>query len=226
MYYHDPFLPLIFIALGFALWAQWQVKSTFEKYSAIEAKEKIAAAEVARRILDRNGLKNIPIERAAGELTDNYDPRKKTLNLSSKVYDSFSISAYGIAAHEAGHALQHSKAFKPLIFRNNFYPVASFGSNLAIPLFFIGILFSLPGLMDAGIILFSLAVIFSVITLPIEFNASKRALVALQENGILTTEELPGAKSVLSAAALTYVAATTMAVLQLLRLLFLRNQRD
>jgi Zn-dependent membrane protease YugP len=225
-YYNDPFLPLIFIALGFALWAQWKVKSSYEKYQNIDAQAGLTAAEVARKILDSKGLKDIPVERMAGELTDNYDPRAKVLNLSAGVYDSASLAAYGIAAHEAGHAIQHANAFVPLKLRNNFFPVAALGSNLAIPLFFGGLLFSFPILMDLGIVLFALAVCFSIITLPVEFDASNKAILLLKENNFLQEAELPAARQILSAAALTYLAATLMALLQLLRLFFLRNSRD
>jgi Zn-dependent membrane protease YugP len=226
MYFNDPLMPLIFIALAFSFWAQWKVKATYERYAKIEATQGMTAADVARAILDAANVVDVKIERIAGELSDNYDSRTNVLHLSTGVHDSSSIAAYGIAAHEAGHAIQHAKAFKPLKFRNGIYPVASLGSNLAIPMFFVGVLFSFPSLMDLGIICFSLAVVFSVITLPVEFDASKRALVLLKSNGMLTTQELSGAKSVLSAAALTYLAATLMAVLQLLRLFFLRNSRN
>lgn len=218
-------LLLIFITLGFSFWAQWKVKANYQKFSTVAASYGLTAGALAKKLLEKNGLK-IPVKAISGELTDNYDPVKKELNLSEGVYGSSSIAAYGIAAHEVGHALQHAKAFAPLMLRNTIYPVANLGSNLAMPLFFIGIFLSLPMFMDLGIIFFAGAVFFSVITLPVEFDASKRALLALNDGGYLNSNELPAARKVLDAAALTYLAATLMAVLQLIRLLVLRNSRD
>ncbi len=223
----DGFLMLlIFVALGFSLWAQWKVHSNYKKFSAVTASYGITAGELARKILNNNSLSAIPVNAIAGELSDNYDPLKKELNLSAGVYSSTSIAAYGIAAHEVGHALQHAKAFAPLMLRNMFYPIANIGSGLAIPLFFAGMIFSFPLFMDMGILFFAAAVFFSIITLPVEFDASHRALVALGDSGYLNTNELPLARKVLGAAALTYLAATLMAVLQLIRLLVLRNSRE
>jgi Zn-dependent membrane protease YugP len=169
------------------------------------------------------------VERVAGRLSDHYDPRKRVLRLSEGVYASNSLAALGIAAHEAGHAIQHGKGYAPLHLRNLIYPAASFGSTLAFPLFFIGFIFSTrqgPSLlMDIGILLFAVAVVFSVLTLPVEFDASRRAMAMLREGSYLTSEELTGARRVLSAAALTYVASTAMAILQLLRLILLRDRR-
>lgn len=216
----------IFFALGFSFWAQWKVKSTYERYAKVNAKAGLSGAEVAEKILNRQGIGSVPVRETPGELTDHYDPLKKTLNLSSDIYRSGSIAAYGIAAHEAGHAIQHNKAYWPLAFRNSFFPAANIGSNFAVPLFIAGMFFSLPFLMDIGIIFFAFAVVFSFVTLPVEFDASKRAIGLLQQDKFLSTAELKGAQEVLSAAALTYVAATAMAVLQLLRLLAMRNSRD
>lgn len=216
----------IFFALGFSFWAQWKVKSTYERYAKVNAKAGLSGAEVAEKILNRQGIGSVPVRETPGELTDHYDPLKKTLNLSSDIYRSGSIAAYGIAAHEAGHAIQHNKAYWPLAFRNSFFPAANIGSNFAVPLFIAGMFFSLPFLMDLGIIFFAFAVVFSFVTLPVEFDASKRAIGLLQQDKFLSTAELKGAQEVLSAAALTYVAATAMAVLQLLRLLAMRNSRD
>jgi hypothetical protein len=179
--------------------------------------------------MQTGGAGEVTIEKVAGKLTDHYDPRKRVLRLSEGVYDSSSIAALGIAAHEAGHALQHAEGYAPLSLRNAIYPVASIGSTLAFPLFFIGFLMSSKGpsiLMDIGILLFSGAVVFSVLTLPVEFNASKRAVALLGERGFLRADELDGARKVLSAAALTYVASTAMAAMQLLRMFFLRQSRD
>lgn len=227
MYYtNDYFMPLILCALVFSFWAQWRVKSAYAKYSKINAKKGFSGAEVAAEILKFSAIKNVSVHKIPGEITDNYDPRKRELNLSSGIYDSGSLAAYGIAAHEAGHAIQHNRAYWPLVFRNSFFPAANLGSNLAVPLFFAGIFFSFPLLMDLGIVFFSFAVAFSIITLPVEFDASRRAVAVLKQNKFLSASELTGAKEVLSAAALTYVAATAMAFLQLLRLLALRNSRD
>ncbi|MDR2429111.1 MAG: zinc metallopeptidase [Candidatus Margulisbacteria bacterium] len=226
MYYfgNDPFFLLIIVTLGLSLLAQWKVQSTYARYAKVAAARGLAAEEVARQILSHYGV-SIPIQQVAGNLTDHYDPRRKTLNLSSGVYGSRSIAAYGIAAHEAGHAIQHAKAYSPLMFRNWFYPVAALGSNLGPWLFIIGIFAGVAQLIDLGIIFFAAAVIFSIVTLPVEFDASRRAISALRSDAYLSTTELRGAKNVLDAAALTYVAATLMAVLQFVRLLFLRNSR-
>ncbi len=227
MYYgYDPYFLPIILALIFSFWAQWKVKSTYEHYSKVQAQSGLSAAEVARKILDQYGLKEVPVKQIAGELSDNYDPRSKELNLSAGVYNSSSIAALGIAAHEAGHAIQHARVYLPLKARNAIFPVANIGSNLAIPFFFLGLFLSLPPLMTIGIWFFVFAVVFSVITLPVEFNASSRAINILEENNFLTADDLLGARKVLSAAAMTYLAATLMALLQLLRMLFLRNSRD
>lgn len=209
-----------------ALYAQFKVKSTFDKYSKVAASRGLTGAEVGRKLLDAAGLRSVPVQSVAGELTDHYDPRDKTLHLSQPVHDSNSVAAIGVVAHEVGHAIQDVQSYAPLALRNNFVPVANLGSQLAIPLFFLGIILSYPLLMDIGIIAFSLAVAFQVITLPVEFNASSRAIKILSDGGYLTSSEIPLAKSVLNAAALTYVAATAVAVLNLIRLLMLRGRRD
>lgn len=220
---------LLIPPLLLALYAQQKVRNTYRQYSQVTSASRISGAEVARRILQSSGASHVAIERAKGKLSDHYDPRKKKLRLSEGVHDSSSLAALGIAAHEAGHALQHHQGYMPLHIRNGIYPVASFGSSLAFPLFFFGFLFSRNGpsiLMDIGILLFAGAVVFSLLTLPVEFNASKRALVLLKEGGYLRGKELDGAQRVLSAAALTYVAATAMAAMQLLRMFLLRGSRD
>jgi len=209
-----------------ALYAQFKVQSTFAKYSKVASAKGLTGAEVGRQLLNDAGLKSVPVQEVAGELTDHYDPRDKTLHLSRPVYGSNSVAAVGVVAHEVGHAMQDSKAYAPLAIRNNLVPAANLGSQLAIPLFFMGLLFSFPMLMDIGIIAFSLAVAFQVITLPVELNASSRAIKVLADGNYLTSEEIPMARSVLNAAALTYVAATAMAVLNLIRLLALRGRRD
>lgn len=221
---------LLIPPLILALYAQARVKSTYSRYSQVGAASHLTAAQVARQILDTRGAQNVAVEKIPGQLSDNYDPRKKVLRLSEGVYDSSSLAALGIAAHEAGHAIQHHDGYSPLAIRNAIYPVASLGSTLAFPLFFIGFIFSQKHgpsvLMDLGILLFAGAVLFSVVTLPVEFNASRRALVVLEERGYLNQVEMVGARKVLSAAALTYVAATAMAVMQLVRMLLIRDSRD
>ena len=224
--YYDPTFILLIPAIILALYAQFKVQSTYAKMSQVRSNKGLTGAEVGRKLLDRNGLNNIGIEMIPGNLTDNYDPRDKKLHLSEGVYANDSIAAFGIVAHEVGHAVQDQKAYAPLKIRAGLVPVANIGSQLAIPLFFIGLIFSAPKLMDIGIILFSIAVAFTVITLPVEFNASRRAVAMLSDSGYVTEDELPLAKRVLDAAALTYVAATAMAVLNLIRLLALRGSRN
>ncbi|MDR1996955.1 MAG: zinc metallopeptidase [Candidatus Margulisbacteria bacterium] len=214
----------ILVVLAFSFLAQWLVNSTYKKYSKIKAAKGLTAEQVAEKILAYHKVQ-IPIKQTAGQLTDNYDPRTRTLNLSSGVYGADSIAAYGIAAHEAGHAIQHARAFLPLQLRNNFWPVANFGSNLGPWLFILGLFLQFDLLIDAGIIFFAFAVLFSLITLPVELDASRRAVLALSGGRLLTAGELTGAKKVLSAAALTYLAATLMAILEMLRFLALRNSR-
>ena len=221
---------LVIPPLILALYAQARVRSAYGRYSKVMASSRLTASQLARQILDTRGARDVTVEKIPGQLSDHYDPRKKVLRLSEGVHDSSSLAALGIAAHEAGHAVQHHEKYAPLAIRNAIYPVASIGSTLAFPLFFIGfILGQKQGptwLMDAGIFLFFGAVLFSVITLPVEFNASKQALAVLGERGYLNREEMVGARKVLSAAALTYVAATAMAVMQLVRMLLIRNSRD
>ncbi|MCJ7680058.1 MAG: zinc metallopeptidase [Candidatus Aminicenantes bacterium] len=229
MFFWDWSIFLVIPPFILAIYAQSRVKNTYAKFSRIPAASRITGAEAARRILSASAAGNVPVERTKGRLSDHYDPRKKVLRLSEGVHDSQSLSALGIAAHEAGHAIQHAQGYVPLQLRNTLFPVANLGSTLAFPLFFIGFLFSRNGpsiLMDIGILLFAGAVVFSVLTLPVEFDASKKAMVLLRDTGFLRGEELNGAKSVLSAAALTYVASTAMAAMQLVRMFILRGSRD
>lgn len=229
MFYFDYTFWLLIPALIFAFYAQSRVKSTFARYSQVSSASRLTAAQCVAEILRNSPASEVSLERVPGHLTDHYDPRKKVLRLSDSVYNSTSIAALGVAAHEAGHAIQHAQKYSFLMLRNAFYPVASIGSNLAFPLFFIGLIFSSGGariLMDIGILLFSAAVLFTVITLPVEFDASRRALAILRERGFLNAAELNGARSVLKAAAMTYVASTAMAALQLLRMIILRQSRD
>lgn len=227
MFFWDYTFFLLIPPLILALYAQQKVKSTYKKFSTKLSSSRISGADLARQILRSSGA-DVKVGKTRGQLTDHYDPRKKVLCLSEGVFGNSSISALGIAAHETGHALQHQSGYVPLQIRNAIYPLASFGSSLAFPLFFIGFIFSRQGpsiLMDIGILLFAGAVVFSVLTLPVEFNASNRALVMLGEGGYLNKDELYQARKVLSAAALTYVAATAMAAMQLLRLFLLRGSR-
>lgn len=227
MFFDSTFFLLI-PPLILALYAQSRVKGAYRKYSQVFASSRISGARAAHELLQAAGAGNVKIEKHPGELTDHYDPRKRVLRLSQGVHDSTSIAALGIAAHEAGHALQHHTHYQPMHLRSLVYPVASLGSTLAFPLFFVGFIFSKEGpsiLMDIGILLFAGAVLFSLITLPVEFNASKRALALLQERRFLTATEMTGARKVLGAAALTYVASTGMAAMQLLRMFLLRQSR-
>lgn len=215
-------------AMFFAMYAQNKVKSAYAHYSRLYPAGKLTGAQVARLLLDNAGLEQVKVLQVEGRLTDHYDPRSKVVRLSAPIYGDSSLASLGIAAHEVGHALQHDHDYLPLSIRNSFVPLAGFGSQAAFPLFLIGFFFGGGGLsvfMDIGIALFLFAVLFQVITLPVEFNASSRALVLLQDGGYLRGEELSGAKKVLNAAALTYVAALAVALAQFFRLLMLRNRR-
>lgn len=235
----DPTFVLLIPAVLFAFWAQWKVQSTYAKYSKVGTRSGLNGAQVAQRILrDANiQVSNDPmsypgqaacgLEAIPGHLTDHYDPRARTLRLSEEVYGGNSIAALGIAAHEVGHAIQHAKMYGPLMLRNIVYPVCNVGSTLAWPLFLVGLFIpSFRILLPLGIALFLFAVFFTILTLPVEFNASRRALHNLAGGGYLTTDELAGARKVLSAAALTYVAAAAMAVLQLIRMLIIARGRN
>lgn len=224
---YDPTMVILIPALLLAFYAQSRVRSTFARYSRVTLARPITGSQAARQILDDAGLSDVSIERIGGQLGDHYDPRKRVLRLSGEVYDHPSVAAVGVAAHEAGHAIQHQHGYVPLAFRNAIVPVAQFGSNAAFILFLAGFFFQVTGLMDLGILLFGAAVLFQVVTLPVEYNASGRALAILAGNGIVNTREREGVREVLNAAALTYLAAALMAVLQLARLLILRgNRRD
>lgn len=227
----DPTYIIVIPGIILTLWAQAKVKSAFSKYSRVGAHSGVTGAEVARQILTSSGVHNVSIEPVRGQLTDHYDPQAGVLRLSDGVYDSRSIAALGIAAHEAGHAVQHAVNYPALALRTAIAPAAATGSQLGIWIFMIGLIAAWFAngplwIMDAGIILFGVAVVFTLITLPVEFNASKRALAVLAKGGYLTSEEIPHAKAVLDAAAWTYVAAAATAVLTLLRLLILRGRRD
>lgn len=228
----DPTYILVIIGAIICLAASAKVQSTFKKYSRVRSMSGMTGAQAAQRILNAAGIHDVIIQPIHGNLTDHYDPRNKTLSLSDSVYGSASVAAVGVAAHECGHAIQHSKSYAPLSIRGALVPVANLGSTLAWPLIIIGLLFSRNSgsvLITAGIICFSLAVLFQLVTLPVEFNASRRALSMLGDTGILGSDEIKDTRKVLSAAALTYVASAASAILQLLRLIILfggRGRRD
>ncbi len=226
MFFWDPTFILILPALVLALWAQNKVRRAYAEFSRVPAMRGRTGAEVATEILRYNGITDVSVEETEGMLSDHYDPRSKTLRLSTENYRSRSIAAVSVAAHEVGHAIQHAQAYAPLQLRHAILPVSNIGSTLAFPLFIIGLFVAYRPLMDIGILLFSAAVVFQLVTLPVEFNASHRALKQLETYGLLERSELPAARKVLSAAALTYVAATAMAVLNLVRLLILRGMEE
>ncbi len=225
-YGFDPTYLLILPAIILAAYAQSKVSSTFNKYLRVRNSYGFTGQEAARKILDANGLQDVLVERVGGRLSDHYDPRTRVLRLSQDVYSSSSLASVGIAAHECGHAIQHSEGYAPLVVRNTIAPIAMFGSQAAWIFVIAGFIFDMLGLIDIGILLFSAAVAFQVITLPVEFNASRRAILLLESNGLVPAEELGPSKKVLNAAALTYVAATFTAVMQLIRLLLIRGRRD
>lgn len=220
------YLILVIPALILSMFAQARVSSTFAKYSKRGSQSGLTGAQAARKILDANGLNHIRIEHIAGNLTDHYDPRSNVIRLSDNVYDNPSIAAAGVAAHEAGHAVQHSTGYAPIKWRNAVLPAANIGSQAAVPLAFLGLILSFRPLVTIGIVLFSAVVLFQLVTLPVEFNASKRATQILDEWGILNQTELKGVKKVLGAAALTYVAAALTSLMSLLRLIMLTRRRD
>ena len=226
---------LVLPCLILSLWASARVNSTFKRYSRQFSSRGITGADAAQRVLRANGIGNVRIERIGGNLTDHYDPSTNVIRLSDDVYGSTSTAAIGVACHEAGHAVQYAQGYAPIKLRAAIIPVTNFGSKLAMPLILLGILFSSLGntsdfFINLGIACFGLSVLFQLVTLPVEFNASHRALAAIEQNGILTDDELAGARKTLSAAAMTYVAATATALAQLLRLLILfggnRRRKD
>jgi len=230
MFGFDPTIVLLLPAMAFAMWAQWRVQHTYAQMSKVRASNGMNGSSMAKAIMRRNGVTDVTVEEVGGVLSDHYDPRSKVVRLSAGIARGDSIASIAVAAHEIGHVLQHAQGYPGLAIRSAIAPVASIGSMAAFPLFFIGFIFNMPGLsktlMDVGILLFSGAVVFHLITLPVEFDASKRALVQLTSSGSIAPEEVGGAKKVLDAAALTYVAAAAMAALQLLRLVMIRNSRD
>ena len=227
MYYDSTYL-LVLIGVVLSLLAQSKVKNTFSKYSRIGNGRHMTGAEAAQRILQGAGLYDVRIEHVAGDLTDHYDPRTKVLRLSNSVYGQQSVAAIGVAAHECGHAIQHAKGYAPLKFRNFLVPVANFGAKIAWPLIVFGLFLTSRSssiLINLGIIAFLGSVLFQVVTLPVEFNASNRAIRIIADTGLMQGEEIKGAKKVLSAAALTYVASAATAILQLLRIVLLVGGR-
>ncbi len=225
-FFFDPTMILLIPAFILAVWAQIKVKTTYNKFKKIAAANGMRGAEVARYILQKNGIYDVEVEPVPGELSDHYDPRVKKVRLSEYNYASNSLSAIAVAAHEVGHAIQHAHGYMPLKLRHAILPVTNFASYAAFPLFFIGFLFNGGILMQLGIIFFAAVVLFHVVTLPVEFNASWRALNQLRSSGLLMETEVTAARKVLTAAALTYVAAAAMALLELLRLIILANSRD
>lgn len=227
MFYWDWTMIFAIPGLLLGLWAQMRVSSAFKKYSAVHAHNGMSAEEVARSMLNRSGCGEVSVRTVSGNLTDHYDPRNNTLRLSDGVYGSTSVAAIGVAAHECGHAMQQHEGYAPLKLRSALVPVVNLGSNLYFPIFLLGLVFSWEPLLYVGIACFALTLVFTLVTLPVEFNASGRALSVLEEQGYLSRDEMDGARAVLNAAALTYVAAAISSLLQLVRLLIIaRDRRD
>ena len=228
-FYFDSTYILIIIGAILCLLASAKVRSTYSRYQRVRSASGLTGREAAERILYYSGIQDVRVEHVAGNLTDHYDPRSKVLRLSDTTYGSPSVAAVGVAAHECGHAIQHARGYAPLSFRSALVPLANFGSTIAWPLIILGFLFNNQSsqlFINIGILAFSLAVLFQIVTLPVEFNASGRALRILSETGMLQSEELSMTRKVLSAAALTYVASAAAAILQLLRLILLANRRE
>jgi len=224
MFFYDPTIVLVILGIIVSLWAQIRVQGTFNRYSKEPSRMGMPASILARRVLDAHGLHDVPVKGVPGKLSDHYDPRNKVVCLSEPVYNSSSLAAVGVAIHEVGHAIQDSEEYFPLRIRSVLAPVASIGSNLAWPLVIAGLIFSFFSLIQIGIICFTLVVFFQLVTLPVEFNASRRALAILEGDGYLGREEIKASRKVLSAAALTYLAAALVGILQLLRLLLLSRR--
>lgn len=236
MFYYDTSIIILIPAMIFAMFAQSKVKSAFNRYSKVRNQKNLTGAEAARRMLDYNGLHDVKINAISGSLTDNYDPRRRVLNLSQSVYGVNSVAAVSVACHEAGHALQHANGYAPLKLRNTIVPAVNFASRLTWPMILIGILLLGAGsyemsvfgnmLFNIGVIGFAAVVVFHAITLPVEFDASNRAIKKMEELGLVAEDDIPGSKKVLRAAALTYVAALATAVANLLRILAIRGRND
>jgi len=222
-FFLGPSLLILLPAVAFALYAQWKVRSTYARYARVESAARVTAEATARRLLEGAAVQDVKIEATSRRLSDHYDPRHRILRLSAP--DSVSIAAIGVAAHEAGHAVQHARAYAPLAIRTAILPAANFGSQLALPLLLVGLFARYQPLITAGIVAFSVAVLFTLMTLPVEFDASRRAVAALRNTVLISEEEIGAVKEVLFAAALTYVAAAAMAALQLVMLLSLGRRR-
>ena len=224
-FYYDSTYILVIIGAIISMIASAKVKSTYAKYGKVRSHSGMTATDAARMILDNAGLRHVRIERVSGDLTDHYSPKEQVLRLSDTTINSGSIAAIGVAAHECGHAIQHAQHYAPLNIRNAIVPVVNLGSTLSWPMIFLGLLFGFTGFFKIGILLFSFSLIFQIITLPVEFNASSRAVAILESSGMLYEDELKGARKVLSAAAMTYVAAVVATLLSLLRLIILFGGR-
>ena len=224
-YYYDPTYILVLIGAVLSLWASATVKSTYNKYSRVYSYSGLTGAQAAAQILRQAGIYDVRIEHVSGNLTDHYDPGKKVVNLSDSVYGSTSVSAVGVAAHECGHVIQHARGYVPITIRTALVPIVNFASRLSMPLILIGLILGYVGLAKIGVILFCGVLIFQLVTLPVEFDASARAMRVLDSLGILYGEEIKGARKVLTAAALTYVAAVVSTALQVFRLVLLINNR-
>jgi len=225
MLFYDSTYFLVLIGFLLASFASMGVQSAFNKYSKVKSSRHYTGKDAARKILDENGLYSIRVENISGNLTDHFDPSANVIRLSDSTYNSDSVAAIGVAAHEAGHAVQHAQGYVPIRIRNSIVPAVNLCSTLAMPLFIIGLLLGMVNLANVGIILFSAALIFQIVTLPVEFDASRRAIKILDNSAMLDEDELSGAKKVLFAAAMTYVAAVLASALQILRLVLLNNSR-
>ena len=224
-YFDYYYLLLVVPALIIAMVAQIKVQSTYKKYAQVASRSGITASEMTRRMLDTSGLTHVDVVHIGGNLTDHFNPKKQTISLSDPVYGSSSVAALGVAAHEAGHALQHAEGYFPLVLRSAIVPITQFGSAITPWLIILGLIFSFPVLIDVGIVFFGLAVFFQLVTLPVEFNASRRALASLESSGVLAADELGMTKRVLSAAAMTYVAGLLVSLMSFLRILLLFGNR-
>lgn len=228
MFYYDiSYFILVLPAILIATWAQYQVKHSFSKYSKVPSQKRITGAYAAQQILNFYGISDVSIQPISGSLTDNYNPKSKVISLSENVYNSTSIAAIGVACHEAGHAAQHAESYTPIKVRNSLVPVTRFGSVIGLPLAFLGLIIDTPFLIYFGLALYAAVFLFQLVTLPVEFNASKRAIKVIDETGLLMDEEIGGARKVLTAAALTYVASMIVALANLIRILIrFSNRRD
>jgi Zn-dependent membrane protease YugP len=224
-YFDEYYLLLVLPAIIIAMLAQWRVRSAYGRFSKVYTRRNITGAEAARRILEENGVHDVRIETVAGQLTDHYDPRTNVIRLSEGIYDSSSVSAIGIAAHDAGHAVQYATGYAPIRLRSAIIPITQIGSSLTTPLILIGFILSVPFLIDLGLIFFAAAIFFQLVTLPVEYNASARAVRALEGSGLFEYEEIDNARKVLNAAAMTYLAALAVSLAQFIRIFMLGRSR-